>query len=104
VQQRYGADKLVVVLLNVDPDPAYGKDDRYLARTKSIFEKLKIDWPNVFLSGGWNDVMHAFNVGGYGTIVVDARGVVRGTNLHGLALERLVGKLMDETKEEKPPR
>jgi hypothetical protein len=104
VQQKYGSDRLVVVLLNVDPDPAYGTGDRYIGRSKSILEKLKIDWLNVFLPGGWNDVMHVFNVGGYSTIAVDARGIVRGTNLHAQEVERVVGKLMEETKTEKPLR
>ena len=102
MQQRHGADKFAVVLLSVDPE-YFGKDDGYITQAKKLFEKHKIDWPNAFLPGGWADVMHTFNLSGYGNIVVDAKGIVRGVNVHGEALESLVRSLTGEKETDRLP-
>ena len=92
MQQRHGPDKFAVVLLSVDPE-YFGKDNSYIARASKLFEKQKLNWPNAFLPGGWADVMHTFNLSGYGNIVVDDKGIVRGINVHGEALENLARRL-----------
>jgi hypothetical protein len=93
VQQRYGADKLAVALIDIDPE--YFPQDQYLPKACKILEKHKLDWPNALASGGMNDTVHAFNLCGYGNIVVDAKGIVRGVNVHGKELERLVEQIME---------
>ena len=48
---------------------------------------------------GFHDTVHAFNLSGYGNVVVDGKGIVRGVNAHGKELERLVEEIMGATKE-----
>jgi hypothetical protein len=100
VQQRHGRDKLGVVLLSVDPE-YFGNDQRYLDQARKILEKQKIDWPNVFLPGGWSDATRVFNLSGYVLVLVDAQGIVRGVNLRGDDLEKAVAQALDASK---PPR
>ena len=97
MQQRVGADKLAVVLIDVDPEYFPNPDD-YLPQAKKIFEKHKLSWPNALAAKGFNDTMRAFNVSGYGNIVVDAEGMVRGVNVHGEALEELVMEMTHTPK------
>lgn len=86
---------MTVALIDVDPEYYESKKD-YLPKAKSILERLKLEWPNALAENGFNDVKHAFNASGYGNIVVDAKGVVRGINVHGTELERLVADMMSE--------
>lgn len=93
MQQRFGAEKLAVVLIDVDPG-YFGKQDQYVPQAKKILERHKLEWPNVIAEKGFNDTVHAFNLSGYGNIVVDGHGIVRGVNSHGKELERLVEEIM----------
>jgi hypothetical protein len=100
VQQRHGADRLSVVLIDVDP--GFFEDQKeYLPRVRKIMDRLKLDWPNTMAPKGFHDVVHAFNLTGYGNIVVDAKGIVRGVNVHGKELERLVEEIMGAKKADK---
>lgn len=82
-----------MVLLSVDP--SYFEDnDHYLARAQEILRKHKVEWTNVFLPDGWSDAQKTFNASGYGKLFVDADGIVRGADLHGAELERLVRKFV----------
>jgi hypothetical protein len=101
VQKRFGADKLAVVLIDVDPEYS-DKQERYLPQAKKILERHELDWPNVIAEKGFHDTVHAFNLSGYGNIVVDGNGIARGVNAHGNELERLVEEIMGATKVEKP--
>ena len=100
MQQRFGADKLSVVLLDVDAG-YFEKPETYLPRARKILDKLKLDWPNAMAPKGFHDVVHAFNLSGYGNIVVDANGIVRGVNVLGKEFERVVEKLIGATKPDK---
>jgi hypothetical protein len=97
VQKRHGADKLAVVLVDVDPE-YFKKQEEYLPRAGRILGELKVDWPNTLAPKGFQDVVHTFNLTGYGNIVVDAKGIVRGVNVHGKELERLVEEIMGTKK------
>ena len=47
-------------------------------QAEKIFKWTKLDWPNAFLSRGWNSsCSRTFNLYGYGLVLVDAQGVVR---------------------------
>jgi hypothetical protein len=94
VQQRVGADKLAVVLIDVDPG-YFKTPDEYLPKARKVLERHKLDWPNVIAQNGFNDTVGAFNVSGYGNIVVDAAGIVVGVNLHGRDLERAFDSMMN---------
>lgn len=98
-----GADKLAVVLLSVDP-VILKKREEYLPRAGKILARQKLDWPNALAPKGFDDTMHAFNLSGYGNIVVDAKGTVRGVNLHHKELERLLEVVVAGKKVGKPGR
>jgi len=100
VQKRFGPDACAVVMLSVDPEH-FGDDHRYVKQAKAILERHKVDAPSVFLPGGWNDVEGAFNVSGYGKLVIDGKGVVRGVNVRGAELEKLVERILDAEKTDK---
>jgi hypothetical protein len=61
--------------------------------SKKIYEKHKVEWPNVFVPDGWTGVLHAFNAKGYGKILVDPKGIVRGADLHAAGVEALLKKI-----------
>ena len=103
MQQRWGADKLAVVLLDVDPG-FNSKPEEYLPRARKILARHKLDWPNGLAAKGFRDTIYAFNLSGYGNVVVDAKGIVRGVNLHGQDLERLLEEILDGKKVDKPER
>ena len=89
-------------MLSVDPDPGYFGDDRsYVGRAKRILERNKVQARSVFLPGGWNDVVGVFNTSGYGKIVIDGKGVVRGVNVRGAELEKLIERILDAEKQDK---
>jgi hypothetical protein len=51
------------------------------------------------LAIGWDDAQRTFNLSGYGKLLVDRKGIVRGVNLHGAELERLVRQVVAEPSE-----
>jgi hypothetical protein len=94
---------LAVVLLDVDPE-YFKKTEDYLPRARKILERQKLSWPNALAPKGFQDTVRVFNLSGYGNIVVDARGVVRGVNVHGKELERLLEEVVAGKKADKPRR
>ena len=102
-QQRWGADKLAVVLLDVDPG-FFSKPEEYLPRAKKILARHKMVWPNAIAPNGFKDTAHAFNLSAYGNVIVDAKGIVRGVNLRHTDLERLLEEVAAGKKVDKPGR
>jgi hypothetical protein len=98
-----GADKLAVILLSVDP-VIFKKPEEYLPRVGKILARRKLDWPNALAPKGFDDTMRAFNLSGWGNIVVDAKGIVRGINLRHTNLERLLEEVATGKKVDKPGR
>jgi hypothetical protein len=92
-----------VVLIDVDA-AYYTKPDDYLPQSKKILGKHNLEWPNAIAPNGFNDTVRAFNLSGYNNFVVDARGIVRGVNLHGKALDDVVDKIMEEKNGESSER
>ncbi len=75
-------------------DPEYcTKKEQYEPQGKKIFTKLNIDWPNVWVSGGWGEMNRTFNADGYGTILIDSVGIVRGINLRGEVLAKRIREI-----------
>ena len=103
MQQRCGADKLAVVLLDVDPG-FVSKPEEYLPRAKKILARRKVDWPNAMAPNGFKDTVQTFNLSGYGNVIVDAKGIVRGVNLDGKDLERQLEEIVGGEKVDKPGR
>jgi hypothetical protein len=94
---------LAVALVDVDPE-YFPSQEQYLPRAKKILEKHKLDWPNALAADGFNDMVRTFNISGYGNIVVDAKGIVRGVNVHGKELENLVEEVVEGKKADRPKR
>jgi hypothetical protein len=103
VQRRYGADGLAVVLIDVDPG-FYSQPEEYLPRAGNVLARLKLKWPNALAPNGFKDTAHAFNLSAYGNVIVDAKGIVRGVNVHGPDLERLLEGVVEGKEVEKPGR
>ena len=103
MQQRCGANKLAVVLIDVDPG-FFSRPEEYLPRAGKILARHKLDWPNAIAPNGFKDTIHAFNLSGYGNIIVDAKGIVRGMNLRDKDLERLLEEIVEGKKGDKPER
>jgi hypothetical protein len=87
-----------VVLLSVDPGYFAG-DKSYVGRAEKILRERKLTWHNFFLTGGWDEAQRTFNLSGYGKLLVDRKGIVRGVNLHGAELDRLVRQVVAEPSE-----
>lgn len=92
-----------MVLINVDP-AYFAKPEQYLARAQKILKRRKLDWPNAIAPHGFNDTVHAFNLSGYGNVVVDATGIVQGVNLDGKELERLIEAIVEGKPVDTPER
>jgi len=90
-----------VVLLDVDPE-FFQRPDDYLSRARKILERQKVNWPNAIAPKGFQDTVRVFNLSGYGNVIVDAKGVVRGVNVHGKELERLLEEVVAGKKADKP--
>lgn len=88
----------------IDVDPAYSQPEEFLPQAKAILDRHKLTWPNTIAPKGFNDIVHAFNLSGYGTVVVDAKGVVRGVNLHDKDLEQLLEAVAEGKTADKPGR
>src|SRR5438477_1621760 len=97
MQQRLGSDKLAVVLIDVDPEYSMKPDD-FLPQAKMIMEKKKLVCPNVLAPKGFSDMVRTFNVSGYGNIIIDPEGIVRGVNVHGDELERMMDEILHVKK------
>lgn len=76
-------------------EPEYfDKKEQYEPQAKKLFKKLDLSWPNVWVAGGWGEMNRTFNADGYGNILVDGKGIVRGVNLHG---EEFVRRVLEIT-------
>ncbi len=81
---------MAVLLLSVDRGRKPGDEERLLKATHSLQEKLKLDWPNIFVPDSWSGVLRTFNIKGYGLILVDPKGIVRGAGFHAKDLESMM--------------
>ncbi len=89
-------------MILIDVDPSFGtKPSDFLPEAQRILERVGVKWPNTIAQRGFNDTKHALNIGGYSTVFVDHRGIVRGVGLHGAELEALVDAAMKEWAEER---
>ncbi len=92
VQEKYGADKVAVVLLDVDRD--YGAtESQATADAKSAMKEHGAgDWPCVILPNGWKDMNENFGIDGYQVVVIDPAGNVVIDNTYGDELDPHVRK------------
>jgi hypothetical protein len=88
IQQKLGKDKFQVLLLSVDYD--YSSEGNNAAdEDNKRLKKQGVDWPNVIVPHGFDTVQRLFNFDGYGLILVDPNGNVKGINMVPDQLNRL---------------
>ncbi len=88
MQQKYGEDKLQVILLSTDRTKA-----EYSKRSPALFAKYGgAQWPSVILPNGFRSALRFGNFG-YGKVIVDAKGIVRSIGEYDLkkAVQRTFG-------------
>jgi hypothetical protein len=88
----------------IDVSSTFSKPEQFLPRAKQVLARHKLDWPNAIAPKGFHDTARVFNLSGYGNVLVDAKGTVRGVNVHGKDLERLVEEIVTGKKVDKPGR
>ena len=95
-QIKYG-NKLQVVGLSVDM--GYGSDAATARKScGTIMAKNNVSWPNVFDPKGFDGVMRNFNISGYGLVLVDPIGIVRGIDIRVAQANLLLDKILKTAK------
>ena len=89
LQEKYGKDKLAVLLLSVDKEYTFGEKEP-VNEDNEVLKKQGVDWPNVMLPKGFNDTQRLFNVDGYGSMLIDPGGIVRGVDIRAEEVEQLI--------------
>jgi hypothetical protein len=89
--ERFKDEPFVIVGVNSDQDPA---------RLAELQERERITWPSFFDGGGiGGPIAIRWGVRAWPTIyVIDAKGVIRATDLRGEDLERTIERLIAEAK------
>ncbi len=91
--EKYGSDKLQVVLLTVD-------DNRQIYESLSprLFQKYGgADWPQVMLKNGF-DGARTIGSYGFGSVVVDETGIVRAVGVHGSQIQSVVAEIFTKSQ------
>ncbi len=86
---KHSADKLQVILLTVDTDRQF-----YDSNAPRLFETYGGgDWPQVMIPGGFEG---ALTIGdyGFGSVVVDEKGIVRAVGRHGHDIEAAIDEVI----------
>lgn len=100
MKEKFGG-QFEVLLISVD-----WSYNRNLSKTEktaeSILKKTKVTSRNVFDPAGWAGVGRTFNAGGYGLILVDSDGIVRGANIRAEEARKLLRKILKPTATSKP--
>jgi hypothetical protein len=91
-QQRYGKDKLEILLLSVDLDYGSSLSEATTTDRKRMLAH-HISWPNVILPHGFDDSQRLFNLDGYGLTLIGPDGIVRGVDIRPEDAERLLAQI-----------
>ena len=81
---------MAVLLLSVDASYGFPGHEE---KNKTLLAAHGLAWPNVLVPGGWTELEKTLNVSGYGLVLVDQDGLVRGVDLRKSELIELVGDL-----------
>ena len=93
LQQKYGKDKLAVLILNVDLGYDYS-EAQAIKGAKKRMKDQGVDFPMAILPHGFEDTRRMFHLDGYGIAVVGPDGVVKSTRSSGEFLEKEIAKLI----------
>jgi hypothetical protein len=90
--EKHGPDKLRVILLTVDTDRQF-----YDSQAPRLFQTYGGgDWPQIMLPGGFNGAL-TFGDYGFGSVVVDDRGIVRAVGALSFNIEPLIDQVIRES-------
>jgi hypothetical protein len=92
-QQKYGKNKLQVLLLSVDRDYDMPMKEIIEGDTKRMQHQKVADWPNVVLPNGCQDTQRLFNLDGYGLTLIGPDGIVRGIHLQPEEVESMLADM-----------
>jgi hypothetical protein len=92
IQNKYGRNKLEVLLLSVDA--SYGQPaDQAAEGDRSTMTQHGIVWPNVVVPNGWDGVIERFNIDGYGLTLIDDKGKVVAKDVRHNDLDALLQQI-----------
>lgn len=89
IQNKLGKDKFEVLLLSVDAERNFCGENPADADRKSLKE-VGVDWENVLVPGGFETLLRRYNLDGYGLVLIDPNGIVRGVNLRADEVKKLI--------------
>jgi hypothetical protein len=93
-QQKVGRNKFDVLLLSIDR--SYQMPiDVIMKSNKEAIRDAEVNWPNVVLPHGFEDVRGLFNTTGYGLVLIDPDGIVRNTHVEPDQLEPLLAQMLN---------
>ena len=89
LQQRFGTDKLQVLLLSVDLSYETPKAEAAKGDAQRMKEQ-QVEWPNVLVPDGFDGTQRRFNLDGYGLTLIGPDGIVRGVDVRADEVENLL--------------
>ena len=97
VQNKYGEDKVAVVLVSVDLGYEKNAHDA-IRKNQDLLTRLDLSWPNIMARKGWDQVVRTFNRSGYGKTVIDPNGIVHTVNVSAELLDAAVAESLEQGK------
>jgi thiol-disulfide isomerase/thioredoxin len=91
--EKHGHDKVNVILLTVDTDRQF-----YDSLAPRLFQTYGGgDWPQIMLPGGFDGAL-TFGDYGFGSVVVDEKGIVRAVGALGFNIEALIDQVVQTNR------
>lgn len=90
LQQKFGYDKVAVLILNVDGGDEFSKPIALMKFARKAMKEQGVDFPMVLLPNGWEDASNTFHLDGYGLTMIGPDGKVRAIDKHTEELEKLI--------------
>jgi hypothetical protein len=91
LQQKYGKDKLAVLILNVDLSYDYS-EEAAIKGAKKHMKQQGVDFPMALMANGFDDTQRMFHLDGYGIALVGPDGKVISTHESGRGLQDQLAK------------
>ena len=87
--EKHGTEKLQVILMTVDVSKEF-----YDSQAPRLFETYGGgEWPQLMLPGGFDGAL-VFGDYGFGSVVVDEKGIVRAVGVHSFEIESVIDRVI----------
>lgn len=93
LQEKYGTDKLQVLLLSVSLGYGVREENEVKRQEQKVLGQQGVAWTNIMLPNGMQDTGRMFNLHGYGLSLIDPDGIVRGIDIVPEQVEELLQKI-----------